>query len=209
MEVSNSCLPTHPPRGPDCPFGNNATLCAVGTVPLSPGRAAARHSLGCIVGCGGFGGCDHTRLEAWAMCCVHVGRLEMPSAHLSRTMYRPECVSGRVFSILKLQLGRLCAPSWEAAFLLGCSSWQGRACQLLGCSRVTLKCPLCSATVPWSELRLPCLLAVKTPGCRWASHLLVPAPGAQALSASLCSSLRIKEETKERGETREQLGDHR
>lgn len=152
---ANSCLPTHPPRGPDCPFGNNATLCEVGTVPLSPRRAAARRSLGCIVGCGGFGGCDHTRLKAWAMCCVHVGRLEMPSAHLSRTMYRPECVSGRVFSILKLQLGRLCTPSWEAAFLLGCLGWQERACQLLSCSGVTLKCPLCSATVPWSELRLP------------------------------------------------------
>lgn len=155
VEVPNSCLPTHPPPWPDCPFGNNATLCAVGMVPLSPGRAAARHSGALLAGCGGFGDCDHTQLETSVMRCMHVGRLEMPSAHLPRTMYRPECVSERVFSILKLQLGRLCAPSWEAALLLGCSGWQGRVCQLLGCSRVTLKCPLCGATVPWSELRTP------------------------------------------------------
>lgn len=138
------------------------------------------------------------------MLCVHVARLEMPSAHLSRTMCRLECVSGRVFSILKLQLGRLCAPSWEAAFPRGCSGWQGRACQLWGCSGVTLKCPLCRATVPWSELRPPTHtpLAVKSPGCRWAAHILVPFPSAQTFCLPLFISQNKRGNKRERRDQR-------
>lgn len=74
------------------------------------------------------------------MRCVHVGRLEMPSAHLSRTMYQPECVSAGVFSILKLQLG--------GCFATRVLVLPGKILPVLDCSGVTLKCPLCSATVP-------------------------------------------------------------
>lgn len=51
-------------------------------------------------------------------------------------------------------------------------------------------------------------MAVKSPEGEWAAHLLIPTLCAWTLSASLCPSLRIKEETKETGETREQPEDH-
>lgn len=95
------------------------------------------------------------------MRCVHGERLEMPRAPLSRTMYRPECV-WEGFLHFKI-------AAWEAvSFQLGgrfatrVLRLAGKSMPALGCSGVTLKCPLCGATVPWSELRTPPLDSQKS-----------------------------------------------
>lgn len=74
------------------------------------------------------------------MLCVRVGRLEMPSAHLSRTMYQ-QSVSRRVFSILKLQALEAVSSQLGGCFATRMLELAGKSLPALGLLRSDIKMP--------------------------------------------------------------------